>query len=167
MPISQLLLSELDDEASKTRALLERVPSGRNDFAPHPKSMPLGRLAPHVAELAGFGLTVLTEPSLDFSQRTYQPLPLESAAQLVRVFDERIAKVRTALEQMSDAAWSEPWKLSFQGRTLFEGPRFLAYREMFVNHIVHHRAQLGVYLRMNDVPLPGTYGPSADAPIGS
>jgi uncharacterized damage-inducible protein DinB len=167
MPISQLLLSELDEEAKRTRALLERVPTGRNDFAPHPKSMPLGRLAPHVAELTGFGLTVLTEPSLDFSQRTYQPLPLESAAQLVRVFDDGIAKVRGALERMNDAAWSEPWKLSFQGRALFEGPRFLAYRQMFVNHIVHHRAQLGVYLRMNDVPLPGTYGPSADAPFGS
>jgi uncharacterized damage-inducible protein DinB len=167
MPITQLLLPELDDEAKKTRALLERVPTGRNDFAPHPKSMPLGRLAPHVAELAGFGLTILTEPSLDFSQRTYQPLPLESSAQLIRVFDEGMGKVRGALERTSDAAWTEPWKLSFQGRTLFEGSRFLAYREMFVNHIVHHRAQLGVYLRMNDVPLPGTYGPSADAPIGS
>jgi uncharacterized damage-inducible protein DinB len=167
MPINQLLQTELDDEAAKTRALLERVPSGRNDFAPHPKSMKLGRLAPHVAELAGFGLTVLTEPSLDFSQRTYQPLQLESAAQVVRVFDEGIAKVRSALERMPDAAWSEPWKLSYQGRTLFEGTRFLAYREMFVNHVVHHRAQLGVYLRMNDVPLPGTYGPSADTPMGS
>ncbi len=83
------------------------------------------------------------------------------------MFDESIAKVRSALERTADSAWSEPWKLSYQGRTLFEGSRFLGYREMFVNHVVHHRAQLGVYLRMNDVPLPGTYGPSADTPMGS
>jgi uncharacterized damage-inducible protein DinB len=128
--------------------------------------MPLGRLAPHVAELAGFGLTVLTQPGLDFSQRTYTPLPFESPAQLVRVFDDGAAKVRTALIQLPDDKWSEPWKLAMQGRTLFEGTRFLAYRQMFLNHIVHHRAQLGVYLRLNDTPVPATYGPSADETLG-
>src|ERR671923_1369305 len=106
--------------------------------------MALGRLAPHVAELGGFGLSVLTTPGLDFSQQSYTPLPFESAAQLVRVFDEGAAKVREALPKVSDAAWTEGWKLSFSGRTLFEGPRFIAYRQMFLNHIVHHRAQLGV-----------------------
>jgi len=74
--------------------------------------------------------------------------------------------VRAALSGMSDEAWSEPWKLSFQGKTLFEGTRFMAYRQMFLNHIVHHRAQLGVYLRLNDTPLPRTYGPSADDTMG-
>jgi len=166
MAISDLLLAEFDEEARKTRALLERVPEGHGAFAPHPKSMTLERLAPHVAELAGFGLSVLTTPSLDFAGGEYKPLPFESAAQLVRLFDEGAAKVRAALSTMPDAAWTEPWKLSFSGRTLFEGSRFLAYRQMFLNHIVHHRAQLGVYLRMNDVLLPGTYGPSADETLG-
>jgi uncharacterized damage-inducible protein DinB len=165
MAISELLLTEFDEEVKKTRTMLERVPGGSGDFTPHPKSTPLGRLAPHVAQLAGFGQTVLTEPSLDFSQRTYTPLPFESAAQLVRVFDEGAAKVRGALQRMRDEAWTEPWKLSFQGRTLFEGTRFLAYRQMFLNHIVHHRAQLGVYLRLTDQPVPATYGPSADEPV--
>ena len=93
-------------------------------------------------------------------------LTFESAAQLVRVFDEGAAKVRRALEQVSDGAWSEPWKLSFQSKTIFEGSRFLAYRQMFLNHIIHHRAQLGVYLRLNSEPVPATYGPSADDRLG-
>src|SRR6187549_23650 len=125
MAISDLLLSEFDEEMKKTRRTLERVPSGKDDFVPDPKSTPLGRLAPHVAELTGFGVTVLTEPSFDFAQRKYTPLPFESAAQLVRVLDEGAAKVRTALANMSDRAWTEPWKLSLQGKTLFEGSRFL------------------------------------------
>ena len=166
MPISDLLLTEFDEEVKKTRTMLERVPSGKGDFVPHPKSMPLGRLAPHVAELSGFGLSVLTLPGLDFAQQNYKPLPFESAAQLVRVFDEGAAKVRSALQGLPDAAWSEPWKLSAQGKPIFEGTRFVAYRQMFMNHIVHHRAQLGVYLRLNDAPLPATYGPSADDRMG-
>jgi uncharacterized damage-inducible protein DinB len=166
MPISDLLLLELDEEAKKTRTMLERVPTDKANFKPHPKSMPLGRLAPHVEELAGFGLAVLTGPGLDFSQNTYKPLPFESAQQLVRVFDEGTTKVRTALQNVPDPAWRERWKLSFEGKTLFEATRFEAYRQMFVNHIVHHRAQLGVYLRLNDAAVPATYGPSADERLG-
>jgi uncharacterized damage-inducible protein DinB len=164
--INDLLLLEFDEEMKKTRSTLERVPSGKGGFAPHPKSMPLGRLAPHVAELAGFGLSVLTQPGVDFAVGSYTPLPFESAAQLVRVFDGGAAKVRGALESMRDDAWTEPWKLSLQGRAIFEGTRFLAYRQMFINHVVHHRAQLGVYLRLNDEPVPAIYGPSADERLG-
>ena len=163
MTISEALLPEFDQEISNTRKTLERVPD-KPDFSPHPKSMPLGKLAPHVAELGGFGLTVLTTPELDFSAGSYKPLPFESAAQLVRAFDEGAAKVRHALIGVADEAWKENWRLSFQGKAIFEGPRFLAYREMFLNHLVHHRAQLGVYLRLNGVPVPAIYGPSADEP---
>ena len=94
MAISDLLVTEFDQEVNKTRAMLERVPDGKAEFAPHPKSMTLGRLAPHVAELAGFGLTVLTTSGMDFSSGEYKPLPFESAAQLVRAFDDGVAKVR-------------------------------------------------------------------------
>ncbi len=166
MRINELLLSEFDEEMKKTRTMLERVPAGKGDFTPHPKSTPLGRLAPHVAQLGGFGLTVLTEPGLDFAQRTYTPLQFESAAQLVRVFDEGTARVRQALLGVPDAAWTHAWQLSSQGNVIFRGTRFLAYREMFINHLVHHRAQLGVYLRLNDEPVPATYGPSADERLG-
>jgi hypothetical protein len=164
--IKELLLSEFDEEVKKTRAMLERVPI-QADFKPHPKSMPLGKLAPHVAELAGFGVTILTTPELDFAtgpQRTRPPF--ESPEQLVKAFDEGAAKVRQALENTPDSSWNDPWKLSFHGKPIFSGSRFLAYREMFLNHLVHHRAQLGVYLRLNDRLLPATYGPSADDTMG-
>ncbi|HEY6371723.1 MAG TPA: DinB family protein [Candidatus Sulfotelmatobacter sp.] len=166
MSISELLLLELDEENKKTRTTLERVPADKKDFAPHAKSMPLGKLAPHVAQLAGFGLIILTTPELDFSKSRIKPLPFESPAQLVKAFDEESARVRAALQATKDEAWKEHWKLSFQGKRIFEGSRFLAYREMFMNHLVHHRAQLGVYLRLNEKPVPATYGPSADDTMG-
>jgi uncharacterized damage-inducible protein DinB len=161
MTISEALLAEFDQEVTNTRKTLERVPSN-GAFAPHPKSMKLSQLAPHLAELAGFGLSVLETPQLEFTAGSYQPLPFESGAQLVKVFDEGAAKVRKALTGMPDEAWQAKWKLIFDGTPIFEGSRFLAYRQMFLNHLVHHRAQLGVYLRLNGVPVPATYGPSAD-----
>ena len=164
--ISELLLLEFDAEAKTTRLTLERVPI-KADFTPHPKSMPLGKLAPHVAELPGFGLTILTTPELDFGSGPPRTRPaFESPEQLVKDFEEGAAKLRAALQNTPDEAWTQPWKLSFQGKPLFKGTRFLAYREMFLNHLVHHRAQLGVYLRLNDKPLPATYGPSADDRMG-
>lgn len=166
MPISEFLVPEFDAEMKKTRTTLERVPADKKDFAPHPKSMPLGKLAPHVAQLAGFGLTILTTPELDFAKGSIKPLPFESVAQLVQALDEGAAKVRAALQSTPDEAWKENWKLSFQGKPIFEGSRFLAYRQMFLNHLVHHRAQLGVYLRLNEKPVPATYGPSADDTMG-
>ena len=166
MSISEFLLPEFDAEAKATRTTLQRVPFDKPDFAPHAKSMPLKKLAPHVAQLAGFGLIILTTPELDFSKGSITPLPFESAEQLVQAFDEGSAKARAALAATSDDAWKQNWKLSFQGKSIFEGQRFLAYREMFLNHLVHHRAQLGVYLRLNNVPVPATYGPSADDTLG-
>jgi len=166
MPINDLLLIEFDEEMKKTRTALERVPADKKDFAPHPKSMPLGKLAPHVAQLAGFGVTILTTPELDFSTATIARVPFESAAQLVKAFDEGATQARAALKNTPDEAWTQPWKLSFGGKPIFSGSRFLAYRQMFLNHLVHHRAQLGVYLRLNEKPVPSTYGPSADDTMG-
>jgi uncharacterized damage-inducible protein DinB len=166
MAISDLLLVEFDEEMKKTRTALERVPVDKKDFAPHPKSMALGKLAPHVAQLAGFGLIVLTTPELDFSTGGIARLPFESTDQLVKAFDEGVAQARSALKNTSDEAWTQLWKLSFGGKPIFSGSRFLAYRQMFLNHIVHHRAQLGVYLRLNEKPVPATYGPSADDTMG-
>ena len=167
MSISELLVPEFDAEMKKTRTMLERIPAEKSGFAPHPKSTPLGKLASHVAQLAGFGVSILTTPELDFSKGSYKPLPFESAVHLVRVLDEGAAQVRNALVGLPDEAWQQNWKLIFQGsQILFDGSRFLAYRQMFLNHIVHHRAQLGVYLRLNDAPVPATYGPSADDTLG-
>ena len=166
MRINELLLTEFDEEMNKTRATLERVPADKPEFAPHPRSMPLGRLAPHVAQLPSFGLSILTTPELDFSQSTFKPAPLESAAQLVSLLDDGAAKTRNALAGLPDDAWNDNWKLAMQGKTIFEGSRFLAYRQMFLNHLVHHRAQLGIYLRLNELKVPAIYGPSADETLG-
>jgi hypothetical protein len=164
--INELLLSELDAEIKKTRDTLERVPI-KADFKPHAKSMALGKLAPHVAELPNFGVTILTTPELDFSKTTpRERIPFESVEGLLKGFDAGAEKVRAALKNTADSAWDESWRLSFQGKPIFAGSRFLAYRQMFLNHLVHHRAQLGVYLRLNDTPLPATYGPSADDTMG-
>ncbi len=166
MTINEFLLTEFDEEIKKTRTALERVPADKPEFAPHPKSTPLGRLALHIAQLCGFGLTILTTPEFDFAQGNFKPLALESAAQLVSILDEGAAKTRSALAGLSENAWNDNWKLSAQGKVIFAGSRFLAYREMFLNHLVHHRAQLGVYLRLSGQPVPATYGPSADETLG-
>src|SRR3954470_11897351 len=166
MRFSDLLVEEFDAEVKKTRTSLERVPSDNPDFAPHAKSAPLGKLAAHLAQLGEFGLTILTTAEFDFSTGRVTPLVFESAPQLVAAFDQGVNKVRPVLAALSDDAWLEPWKLSFQGRRLFEGTRFMAHRAMFINHMVHHRAQLGVYLRLSGQPVPSTYGPSADERLG-
>jgi len=166
MPINELLLPEFEEEMKKTRAMLERVPFDKADFVPHAKSMPLGKLAPHVAELPGFGVTVMTTPELDFGAGGGRPRPPFDSTGLLKAFDENVVAARAALKNTKDDAWLQPWKLSFQGKPIFDGSRFLAYRAMFLNHLVHHRAQLGVYLRLNDKPLPSTYGPSADDRMG-
>jgi len=166
MPISTLLLPEYDAEMKTTRILLERVPFDKTGYTPHAKSMPLDKLSTHVAELPGFGDVILSTPSLDFADRGERPrIPFESAP-LLKIFDELVAKARTSLAGLADPAWEDPWKLTFQGKPVFAGQRFMAYRQMFLNHLVHHRAQLGVYLRLNDKPLPATYGPSADDKMG-
>jgi len=166
MRIGELLLPEFDAEITKTRTTLERVPADKADFAPHPKSMPLSKLSAHLAQLAGFGITVLTAPELDFAAGSYKPLPMESSAQLVKALDEGAAKVRSALASLPDDAWQQNWKLRIGDKIIFDGSRFLAYRQMFLNHIVHHRAQLGVYLRLTGKPVPSIYGPSADETLG-
>jgi hypothetical protein len=165
MPITDFLLPEFDAEIKTTRTMLERVPFDKKGFAPHPKSMKLEKLTGHVAELPGFGAAILTTPELSFDGGARPEVPFESAAML-KVFDETAAKTRSALQGVSDPAWQENWKLTFKGMPVFSGQRFQAYRQMFLNHLVHHRAQFGVYLRLNDQPLPASYGPSADDKMG-
>lgn len=162
MPISELLLPEFDREIKTTRVMLERVPFDKKDFAPHPKSMSLEKLTQHVATLPNFGASVLTTPGLDFNKQTPRPRPDFELESVLKALDENAAKARAGLTDTTDAGWSENWSLSFEGKPIFNGLRFLAYRQMFLNHLVHHRAQLGVYLRLNDRPLPPSFGPSAD-----
>ncbi|MGH9487312.1 MAG: DinB family protein [Terriglobales bacterium] len=162
MVIHDLLLEELEAEALKTRKTLERVPAAQAEFRSHAKSTTLGKLAAHVAQLGGFGVAILTQPKLDFATAGIKPLPFESVPKLLAAFDEGQAAVRAALGKAGDAAWQESWTLCMGEQIFFRGSRFLAYRTMFVNHIVHHRAQLGVYLRLLNLAVPSIYGPSAD-----
>ncbi len=162
MQIRELLLPEFDSEMKKTRATLERVPVDKPDFKPHDKSMLMGRLAAHLAQLPVFGSTILTTPELDFSKTSMQPLVMESREQLLNAFDGHVKETRAKIAEASDEGLQQPWKLSFGGKVIMQGTRYEVLRSLLMNHIVHHRAQLGVYLRLNDIAVPSIYGPSAD-----
>lgn len=166
MEIREMLLPEFDLEMKKTRAILERVPEGKQDFKPHEKSMPFGKLAAHVAQLPYFANMILENPGLEISEMKRPPLVMESRQQLLAGFDDIAQKARTAIANSTDGQWQQKWKFTFQGKTIMDESRVLTYRAMCMNHLIHHRAQLGVYLRLNEVPLPGTYGPSADDNLG-
>ncbi len=165
MAIYEALLPELEMEAATTRKFFERLPEDKLDFKPHEKSMPLGRLAGHIAEMMGWGSTTLETDQLDFAPvggPPMQPLFASSREQLLREFDKGAASFRTALPKASDQDFMKPWTLLSGGKVFFTMPRITVIRSMVLNHIIHHRAQLGVYYRMNNIPLPPSYGPSAD-----
>lgn len=160
--ISQSMLPEFDQEIANTRKLLERVPEDKPDFRPHPKSMPLSRLAAHVAEVPEWGVMTLTQDEIDFDPTSFTPPLMTTRKDLLAKFDENVRKAREALAATSDEAMMKTWTLKMGGRQIMSMPRIAVMRSMVMNHMIHHRAQLGVYLRMNDVPVPGVYGPSAD-----
>jgi len=162
--LSARLLPELEQELAKTRRVLEAVPDGHNDFKPHEKSMLLNRLAGHTAEFAGFAALILTLPGIDM-QTPADPrkiLRMETKAKLLADFDELAAGAIAALKNTTDAAFDETFTLSRKGQPVFTGTRYTAYRNNVLNHMVHHRGQLTVYLRLLEQPVPGTFGPSAD-----
>jgi len=160
---SQLLLPELEAELAITRRILTAVPDGHNDFKPHDKSMKFGRLAGHTAEMPLFTTFTLTQPSMDLAvPGTIKPHVLETSAQNLAAFDAMAADAIATLKTISDETFREPWSIVYGDYKIFSGDRYGAYREMGLNHLIHHRAQLGVYLRLLGVPVPKTYGPSAD-----
>ena len=159
-----LLLNEFIHEMTTTRRMLERVPFDKFEWAPHQKSTPLGRLAIHVATLPGMGANVIEKESLSFGGAIQQPV-VKSGGDLVALFEQSAANTRKALEGTTDERLAMPWQLIFKDRVIFDGPRIAALRAMMLSHLIHHRAQLGVYLRLNDIAIPGSYGPSADEPM--
>jgi uncharacterized damage-inducible protein DinB len=165
MTTAELLLQDYDMEMGMTRRTLERVPEDKPDYKPHEKSMPMGKLAMHVAGLPKLGTFVLTTPSLDLTTAKWPNMTFSSREKLLADFDALAAEARAALVASTDADLAAPWKFSFGEKVISNGPRSLAFRHAFFNHLIHHRAQLGVYLRLNDVPVPGVYGPSADEPF--
>ena len=166
MSISQALLPEFDMEMANTRKALERVPEGKTDWQPHPKSMSLGRLAGHIAEIPRWGAFTLESDELALSS-DYKPFISSVTSELLAKFDENVAASRAAIAKASDADMMKNWSLMRDGRAILKLPKIAVLRSMVMNHIIHHRGQLTVYLRMNSQPVPSLYGPSADEnPMG-
>ncbi len=164
MSVAELLLPEFNDEMASTRRLLACLPDGKTNWQPHEKSMTLGRLATHVAELAGRATEILTKNEWDPRPPgvVVQPRVLETRAQIMALFEDGAQAARRVLAAAPDGAFAETWVMKRGGTPIYSGSRLNAYRRIAMNHLVHHRAQLGVFLRLNGVPIPGMYGPSAD-----
>jgi uncharacterized damage-inducible protein DinB len=159
MTIAQALLPEFDQEMATTRRLLERVPSAKGEWKPHPKSFPLGHLAQLVSWMPGWITNALQEATLDLAQAGRYSL--ETTETLLAGFDRNVREARAALAAASDADWTASWSLTFGARVLMTLPRGAVVRQN-ISHLVHHRGQLTVYLRLLDVPIPSIYGPTAD-----
>jgi uncharacterized damage-inducible protein DinB len=162
MSMAQAMLPEFDHEMANTRKTLERIPEDKLEFKPDPKSMSLGRLAGHIAEMPGWGSVTLQTDSMDIVPGQFTPLTATSRQQVLAEFDKNIASARAALEAATDEALMKPWTLSMAGNAMFTMPRVAVIRTMVLSHVIHHRAQLTVYYRINGVPVPALYGPSAD-----
>lgn len=165
MSIGQALLREFDEEMAATRKTLERVPEAKFAWKPHEKSMPLGRLATLCAELPNWGVNAFKLDELDIAPPGAPPPKWESLPTLkavLELFDKNAAEARKTLLATPDAEFGKPWAFKVQGQVMSRDPKGHVYRRSVMNHLVHHRAQLGVYLRLLGVPLPAIYGPSAD-----
>jgi len=165
MTISQSLLPEFDQEMANTRKTLERVPDDKLAWKPHPKSFSMGHLAQHIALMAGWGKETMTLDSFDVAPPgapPYQPPPVTTRQDILDQFDKGSAAAREAIAAASDEQMLKPWSLLNGGKPMFTMPRIAVLRSFVMNHCIHHRAQLGVYLRLNDIPVPSIYGPSAD-----
>ncbi len=165
MSMAEAMLEQFKKEAAGTRKALERVPFDKADWAPHEKSMTLGRLAGHIAEMQAWGVSILTSDEFDMAPPDGEPYksPVhESTDDVLAAFDQGAAAIEAALPGVSDEAWVEHWSLKSGGEELIGGPRGEFFAMLVINHVIHHRGQLTVYLRLCDVAVPGMYGPSAD-----
>jgi uncharacterized damage-inducible protein DinB len=156
------LRTTFDHEMALTRRLLERVPDDAFDWKPHEKSYSLGGLAAHLAQLPHWGADIVERPEYDFAMAPAPAVPPTTTAGLLASFDGHVTNARRALEGLRDAEFDAPWVLKRGGHTLLSMPRIAAVRQLLIHHMIHHRGQLTVYLRLRDVPLPSIYGPTAD-----
>jgi uncharacterized damage-inducible protein DinB len=165
MSYAESILPEFDHEMASTRKVLERIPDDKLNWRPHPKSNTIGWNANHLAELPGWSVSIVTQPGFDFAPvggERYQSPKLTSRNEIVELFDRNVADARKAIASLSDKSLSDPWTLRGGERVLFTMPRAAVIRSFLMNHIIHHRAILCVYLRLNGIPVPGMYGPSGD-----
>jgi uncharacterized damage-inducible protein DinB len=162
MAIRDALLPEFDHEMGTTRKLLERVPDDTLTWKPHARSMTLGRLATHLAELPGWAQTVIRDGVFDIKPGEYTPRALGTRAEILALFDEKVAAARALIASMGDGEMMATWTLKSDGHDVFTLPKAAVLRSFLMNHVIHHRGQLSVFLRLRDVPIPPIYGPSAD-----
>ncbi|HEX2123748.1 MAG TPA: DinB family protein [Thermoanaerobaculia bacterium] len=160
MQIAQMLLDQLEREAGPTRRALERVPDGRSDWKPHPKSMPLGYLSFLVGAMFGWIARIVESEFLDLAAGGAPPSE-GSAAERLALFDKAVADARRALSAVTEEELMKPWQLRVSGKVVDEKPRYAMIADT-ISHMAHHRGQLTVYLRLNDQPVPSIYGPTAD-----
>jgi len=156
------LLPEFDQEMAVTRRLLERSPAGSFDWTPHPKSFTLGALSTHLTRIPRWGERILTQPDYDLTSAPATPPPHATPAEVLAAFDAAVGAVRQLLTTLSEAELQAPWQLKRNGDVMLTVPRVAAFKSFVINHSVHHRGQLSVYLRLLDVPVPAMYGPTAD-----
>jgi uncharacterized damage-inducible protein DinB len=162
MKLIDSLITEFDHEAQTTRKHLERLPENKLDWRPHEKSFTAGGLASHITEMVGWSDAILNQDGLDFDPATYKPYLAKSVAELLKTFDDNVAKGKQALAGVTEDTLSQPFSFKIMGRVQFERPKAAVFRDVALSHIIHHRGQFSVYLRLLNVPVPGSYGPSAD-----
>jgi uncharacterized damage-inducible protein DinB len=160
--LNQSFIAEIKHEAASTKRILERVPEDKFGWKPHEKSMTLGRLASHVAELPAFLNSILTMDEFDFAKGHYKPSHANTSDELLQVFQQKLDEVVQTLQNTSDEKMQANFTLRNGEHVFATLPRMVAIRSMALNHLIHHRGQIAVYLRLLDVPVPGLYGPSAD-----
>lgn len=164
MPIRDVLLPEFDHEMANTRKMLERVPEDRFNFQPHEKSWHLGRLTGHVVDLPGWISETMRTQLLEMEPGQYTPFEPTSRKELLEQFDKNVMAAHAALASATDEQLNAEWTMKWGGKTVMSMPRYSVLRGVVFNHVIHHRAQLGMYLRLMNVAVPGMYGPSADEP---
>jgi len=165
MALSETILPEFDLEMANTRKTLERIPVDNFDWKPHDKSWTIKELATHLANLPSWTILTLKEDSFDMAPKGGEPPKTPEVTtknEMLEMFDKNVADAHAAIESASDEEFMKPWSLVSGGETLFSMPKIAVLRSFVMNHNIHHRAQLGVYLRLNDVPVPAIYGPTAD-----
>jgi uncharacterized damage-inducible protein DinB len=167
MAIRDTILPEFDQEMANTRKMLERIPDDRFDFQPHPRSWKTNRLAGHVADLPGWVSHTMRTEVLEMEPGQYAPFEPITRKELLEQFDRYTREAHDAIAAATDEQLNAIWNMKWSGKTVMTMPRLQVLRSIILNHLIHHRAQLGVYLRLMDVAVPGMYGPSADeAPFG-
>ena len=161
MAIKDALLTDYDHEMGTTRKLLERLPDDKLSWKPHARSMSIGGLATHLINIPNWAGTILNEPFFDLAGAPPNQPEKTSRAEILASFDETRARTRAWMDK-TDAEYQSAWTLKRGGQQIFSVPRVAAFRSFVLHHVIHHRGQLSVYLRLNDIPVPAIYGPSAD-----